>query len=363
MKKFALLSLIFIICLNILVPVGAKKAEDIPEKEWDARMLFTKYTAAMTSFSACYDVEGLDNLDFNGATTKDNIDRILTTAIYLEYQNPKANLKFIVNSNGNFAITPDQAKELVQKYYTIPKTDFTKSSFYHKAVRKIVITQKDLVSDFVMPTVYIKQNTFSYSVEDTGNGVIFATLKGWVITGNDGGSGYLEMVLQVPDKDLSKAKLDNTRIASVKVTEPVKALSFDADNDLRKKDVGYYKYLAPETTVADMVKTISSDSVKSKLTVYDAKGNVKTNGIVCTGDYVLDAEDPESPWNYLVMVVENDLNGDGKKSIEDYNVIADYLNGKITIDDAACFIAADLVRDGKISSNDFMSAKKIYDVK
>ncbi len=362
MKKFSILFLVFVLWVTALFPAGAKTSDEISQDEFNARVLFTKYATAMTAFSACYNVNGLDDLDFNGAADEKNVDRILTTSIYLEYASKKEGLKFIQNSNGNFAFTVDEAKKLVGKYYTIPKTDFTKSTFYNRGMKKIVITEADMVSDFDMPTIFINQDTFSFRVEKSGSNTIFATLKGWVIPGDNSSSGYLEIVLQVPNTDLSKANFDNSSIASVKVTEKTSVLEFAPGNDYRKMDDGNYKYLAPEVSVSDALASISSNTVKSSLTVYDADGNVKTEGIICTGDYVLDGESSSTPWNFIVFVVENDINGDGKVSTEDYTTFEEHFNGKKRLDDRAKITAADLVRDGRITSNDYMKAKKVFNI-
>lgn len=362
MKKFSIVLLSIILCVVSILPVGAKTPEEISENEFDARLLFTKYATAMTAFSGCYNVNGLNNLDFNGAADEKNADRILATSIYLEYASKKEGLKFIQNSNGNFAFTTDEARELVSKYYTVVKTDFTKSTFYNKGARKVVITEDDMVSDFSMPTIFINQDNFSFSVEDSGNGVIFATLKGWVIAGDNSGSGYMEIVVQVPSIDLSKAKFENSSIASVKVSETIPPLEFAPGNDYRKMDMGNYKYLAPGTSVSDALAMISANTVKSNLAVYDAEGNAKTEGIVGTGDYITDGENSTSPWNYIVLVVENDINGDGKVSGDDYTAFENHFNGKTRLNDVAKFNAADLVRDGHITSNDYMKAKKIFKI-
>ena len=100
-------------------------------------------------------------------------------------------------------------------------------------------------------------------------------------------------------------------------------------------------------TIRQKIINVKSDAV---VTIYNSKGEVKTTGVIATGDKVNIIIGTEN--KTFDVVIYGDVNGDGKIKANDYGIIVDHVV-KGTAIDGVYKIASDVNKDGKIKANDY----------
>lgn len=89
----------------------------------------------------------------------------------------------------------------------------------------------------------------------------------------------------------------------------------------------------------------------------DSKGKNKNTGYMATGDVFVLFDSTGSIADKLVVVVDGDVNGDGKVNAADYIAQRRHILGIIKLD-TPYFAAADVNGNGKVQANDYIKLRK-----
>lgn len=115
---------------------------------------------------------------------------------------------------------------------------------------------------------------------------------------------------------------------------------------------GYIYNLKPSTTYDDFISLFSDDL---NIKVYNPENELKTSGIIGTGDKVI-YEKNNLKTEYTIIIL-GDINNDGKITISDVSKLYNHYTKRITIKEEYYILASDLNNDHNITISD---VSKIY---
>ena len=107
--------------------------------------------------------------------------------------------------------------------------------------------------------------------------------------------------------------------------------------------------ISPGTNASTMVNTVVTNKGTAK--VYDAAGNLKTNGALATGDKIVINGSSDAATYYIA--VRGDTSGDGVVKINDLILVQSHILGTRLLTDVRLY-AGDVNYDGAIKINDLI---------
>ncbi len=114
--------------------------------------------------------------------------------------------------------------------------------------------------------------------------------------------------------------------------------------------------IAPETSYEALGKYFVKGL--SDITVYDKKGNVKTSGYIATGDVIVkQAENNPTENDRATVVIEGDVNCDGKLNATDYALIKRTCLGTFQLDESV-MAAACITNGTTLKASDYALVKR-----
>ncbi len=358
------LAMTLVLCLVSFVPAGAVSYDEMSEEEYYVRSTFFSYVSMMDLFPKYFGVDSMESFEYSGKVTEYNADRILLTSIMIDVLDRMMTgdilPSYAEDPSGDIVLTVGEAQTLAESVYVGTEFDFTLSSFYDEATGKIVITDEDVVNmdESLSPMISETQDSFTYSITPIDGGLYKLAMKGWVIFSDHKNAGYVEMTMQMSGTDLSGETANDIYISSIDVTAQEPSLKTVSSSSYQVMDTWYIGYVRPETSVADFKAQFESE-VKDELNVVDLYGEVASTGYVGTGYCVLDGKDLDTFYDFYMIIVRGDVNGDGEITTNDYIKIKKAFSGSYGFAYEE-FLAADVNEDGQITTNDYIKIKKAF---
>ena len=128
-----------------------------------------------------------------------------------------------------------------------------------------------------------------------------------------------------------------------------------------KNDGNYMFGLNMETDISLIMKDIISKEPKAEVASFDKNGNIKTSGIIASGDKInIKTKNEEKSYT---IIIYGDVNSDGKISSADYIMVKNHIMDVKKLSDLEKNYA-DANKDGKVNSADYVAIKNhIMEVK
>jgi hypothetical protein len=120
-------------------------------------------------------------------------------------------------------------------------------------------------------------------------------------------------------------------------------------------DSGYLKGFTLGADTSGLINTINGTSNLISTTIKDANGNVKTSGMIGTGDTII-INNSGTETSYIA-VIYGDNNNDGLISLKDLLLVQKHLLKSINLSNAY-YNSSDVNKDGKVDLKDLLLIQK-----
>ena len=184
-----------------------------------------------------------------------------------------------------------------------------------------------------------------------------ATISGTGSIALSGTKQQVVLTVTAANGDIRKYNInitrDNTQQA-IDISEILRVLNI-------KNDGNYIYGYELNTDITSIIKSITSKESKAKVTYYNKDKQLKTSGIIASGDIINIKTDREE--KSYSLIVYGDVTGDGKISSADYIAIKNHIMDVKKLSDIEK-VWADANKDGNVTSADYITIKNhIMDVK
>ena len=122
-------------------------------------------------------------------------------------------------------------------------------------------------------------------------------------------------------------------------------------------DDGAIKMLCGFNEKSEVSKYRTLFGSRYNIKLLNAKGKEKTTGYMATGDVYALYDSKGNIVDKLIVIVNGDVNGDGKVNAADYIAQRRHILGIIRLD-TPYFTAADVNGNGKVQANDYIKLRK-----
>ena len=145
----------------------------------------------------------------------------------------------------------------------------------------------------------------------------------------------------------------NIKLTGIKIDDPIDVKTTLNNAGIKNNDK-YISGINVSSNISSIKEKIINANKNAKVVLQNKNGEVKENGIVCTGDrVVITVLDEVKTYE---VVIYGDVNGDGMIKATDYVLVKNKIMGTITLS-GAYLEAADVDRNGFVKATDYVKIK------